>query len=91
MAKGAHFSDLARHTLTCYVARQLIIFLVQVLYRRQSLPDDHTDKSFLDELVLNFNVRKRTYWPVSVHIECIFALMSRENVTRFVRHVLQYL
>lgn len=38
----------------------------QVLYIRQPLPDNHTDETFLNELVLNHNVKKRTYWPVNV-------------------------
>lgn len=38
----------------------------KVLYERQPFPDDHTDESFLSELVLNLNVRRRSYW-VLVH------------------------
>ena len=35
-----------------------------MLYANQPYEDNHTDESFLAELVLNRNVRRRRYWPL---------------------------
>ena len=36
----------------------------KVLYERQPFPDDYTDANFLAELILNLNVRRRSFWVV---------------------------
>jgi hypothetical protein len=36
----------------------------KVLYEKQAVEDDHTDEHFLEELVLNLDVRPRSYWVV---------------------------
>jgi Phosphatidylinositol N-acetylglucosaminyltransferase len=35
-----------------------------VLYQRQAFPDDYTDEHFLADLILNLNVRRRSFWVV---------------------------
>ena len=53
-------------TLSSSPAPACAVRFRKVLYERQPFPDDHTDESFLSELVLNLNVRRRSYW-VLVH------------------------
>jgi Phosphatidylinositol N-acetylglucosaminyltransferase len=36
----------------------------KVLYQRQAFPDDYTDEHFLADLILNLNVRRRSFWVV---------------------------
>mmetsp|Transcript_32721 Transcript_32721/g.92822 ORF Transcript_32721/g.92822 Transcript_32721/m.92822 type:complete len:121 (-) Transcript_32721:85-447(-) len=36
----------------------------KVLHAAQPYPDNHTDESFLEHLVLNLNVQPRRYWDV---------------------------
>ena len=36
----------------------------KVLYEHQPFPDDYTDANFLAELILNLNVRRRSFWVV---------------------------